>query len=306
LRQYDPEITGRSLHLFRPSDVTRTVDSGVIIDYYLGHPAEVLTVEILDSTGEIVRRFKGAVGDRGDPPPSEGLPFESSPLRVRTDEGVHRVHWDLRYPDAIGFEGMILYWPVNPALRGPLAPPGEYQIRVRGNGKSITQPVRILRDERLINVTDQDLQDQFTLSQQVLEKLNEANQKVVLIRMLKDTIMDRVSLIQDSDLVLDGVSLVDALTSVEGEIYQYRNQSRQDPLNFPIKLNNQLAGLLGVIQSADAAPTVQSYAVFDELSAQLTELLRRFSSLITGELASFNARLREDGIEEIPWGISLS
>ncbi|MEO2158967.1 MAG: hypothetical protein ABGX31_06480, partial [bacterium] len=79
-----------------------------------------------------------------------------------------------------------------------------------------------------------------------------------------------------------------------------------DPLNFPIKLNNQLAGLLGVIQSADAAPTVQSYAVFDELSAQLTELLRRFSSLITGELASFNARLREDGIEEIPWGISLS
>jgi hypothetical protein len=140
----------------------------------------------------------------------------------------------------------------------------------------------------------------------VIEKLNKANQKVVLIRMLKDSIMDRVSLIQDADLVLDGVSLVDAMTSVEGEIYQYRNQSRQDPLNFPIKLNNQLAGLLGVIQSADAAPTVQSYAVFDELSAQLNELLRSLSILITEELANFNTRLRKNGIEEISWDISLS
>jgi photosystem II stability/assembly factor-like uncharacterized protein len=306
LRQYDPEIAARPLHLFRPSDVTRTVDPGVIIDYYLGYPAEVLTIEVLDSTGEIVRRFKGAVGDRSDSIQSEVLPFGSSSLRVSTDEGVHRVHWDLRYPDAIGFEGMILYWPVNPVLRGPLAPPGEYQIRVKGNGKSITHPVRILRDERLSNVTDQDLQDQFTLSQQVMAKLNEANQKVALIRMLKDTIMDRVSLIHDSDLVLDGESLVDGLTSVEGEIYQYRNQSRQDPLNFPIKLNNQLAGLLGVIQSADAAPTVQSYAVFDELSAQLNELLRSLSILITEELANFNTRLRKNGIEEISWDISLS
>jgi photosystem II stability/assembly factor-like uncharacterized protein len=277
------------------------LDDIEVFDYYLGHSTEALTIEILDSTGGIVRRFKGAVEDRGD-----SLPFGSSSLRIRTDEGLHRVHWDLRYPDAIGFEGMILYWPVNPVLRGPLAPPGEYKIRLRGNGKSITHPVRILRDERLSNVTDQDLQDQFTLSQQVIEKLNKANQKVVLIRMLKDSIMDRVSLIQDADLVLDGVSLVDAMTSVEGEIYQYRNQSRQDPLNFPIKLNNQLAGLLGVIQSADAAPTVQSYAVFDELSARLNELLGSLSGLITGELASFNARLRENGIEEISWDISLA
>jgi hypothetical protein len=299
LRQQEAGLADRALHVFRPYDATRTVDPGVTIDYYLGRPADRVTVEILDGAGEVVQRFEGTTADRGDLPAPAIAPRRPPPPRVRTDVGTHRIRWNLRYADAIGFEGMILYWPANPALQGPLAPPGEYRVRVSANGESMTQSVRVLRDERLIDVTDDDLQAQFQLSRQVVERLNEANRTVVRIRELKSAIADRVDGPRGNDLAAAGQRLTEALTSVEGEIYQYRNRSNQDPLNFPIKLNNQLAGVLGVIQSADAAPTAQSYAVFEELSGELDEHLARLDALLTGDLADFNRRLREANLAPI-------
>jgi len=75
---------------------------------------------------------------------------------------------------------------------------------------------------------------------------------------------------------------------VEGEIYQYRNRSGQDPLNFPIKLNNKLAALQGIVESGDYRPTDQSYTVFKDLSAQLGAQLAKLDALIKGDLAAFN------------------
>ncbi len=300
LRQHESGLADRALHVFRPAAATRTVDAGVTIDYHLGRPAESVTVEILDGAGEVVRRFEGTVADRGDlPAPDPRLAFfRPPPLRVRTDVGTHRIRWNLRYADAVGFPGMILYWPVNPSLQGPLAPPGEYRVRVTANGQSVTNSVRVLKDERL-GVTDDDLRAQFQLSRQVIDRLNEANRTVIRIRELKSAIAERVGAARDDDLAAAGLSLTEALTGVEGEIYQHRNRSNQDPLNFPIKLNNQLAGVLGVIQSADAAPTAQSYAVFDQLSGQLDGHLARLEAIVTGALADFNRRLRDAGLEPI-------
>jgi len=79
---------------------------------------------------------------------------------------------------------------------------------------------------------------------------------------------------------------------VEGEIHEYRNQSNQDPLNFGIKLNNKLAALMGVVESADARPTDQSYAVFEDLSARLAVQLGRMNELLDRDLAQFNELLR--------------
>jgi hypothetical protein len=78
---------------------------------------------------------------------------------------------------------------------------------------------------------------------------------------------------------------------VEGEVYQVRLEARQDPLNFPIKINNKLAALQGVIESAQSRPTDQSVEVFSELSARLDEQVKRFDALVAGELASFNRLL---------------
>jgi hypothetical protein len=96
--------------------------------------------------------------------------------------------------------------------------------------------------------------------------------------------------------------LVARLSAIEGEIYQVKNQSGQDPLNYPIKLNNKIAALSGVVASADARPTKQSYEVFDMLSAQLdTQLAALKRELDTG-LPKLNAMLKGVGEKEIVGG----
>jgi hypothetical protein len=57
---------------------------------------------------------------------------------------------------------------------------------------------------------------------------------------------------------------------VENELYQTRLRAAQDPLNFPIKLNDKIAALQGVIESVDNRPTDQTAQVFDLLNGQLT------------------------------------
>jgi len=67
-----------------------------------------------------------------------------------------------------------------------------------------------------------------------------------------------------------------------------RNRSNQDPLNFPIKINNQLGALLRIIETGDAKPTDQSYVVFKELSARLDEIKQRLDAILKNDVAQFN------------------
>ena len=46
-------------------------------------------------------------------------------------------------------------------------------------------------------------------------------------------------------------ALTQKLTAVEEELYQTKNRASEDPLNFPIKLNNKLAHVLGVVEGSD-------------------------------------------------------
>jgi kynureninase len=84
------------------------------------------------------------------------------------------------------------------------------------------------------------------------------------------------------------------LSLIEGEIYQVKNRSSQDPLNYPIRLNNKIAALAGVVASADAAPTNQSVQVFEQLSAALQVQLDRLKAVLDADIPAFN-KLVKDG-----------
>jgi hypothetical protein len=112
---------------------------------------------------------------------------------------------------------------------------------------------------------------------------------VVRIRALKTQIAERAEKASDAKIAAAADALASKLTDVEGEIYQYRNRSSQDPLNFPIKLNNKLAALQGIVESGDYKPTDQAYAVFKDLSAQLDRQLARLDAIVAGDLNGFNA-----------------
>jgi hypothetical protein len=168
--------------------------------------------------------------------------------------------------------------------------------------QTFTHSFAITKHPNLPNVTDADLQEQFKLAIQIRDRLSQANETVVKIRGLKDQINDRLAKIEGGRRRAEGgngEALVAKLTDIEGEIYQYRNQSSQDPLNYPIKLNNKLAALLGVVESADARPTAQSYDVFKDLSARLDAQVARLEAVVKTDLPAFNKLLASRRLEPI-------
>jgi hypothetical protein len=199
-----------------------------------------------------------------------------------------RFVWNGRYPDATRFEGMIMW---AGSVAGPVAVPGTYQVRLSAGDWSQTRDFELLPDPRL-GVSQDDLEAQFALLMRVRDRVSDANEAVTRIRDVKEQlqgVMGRV----------EGHADADTLGEIEAEIYQTKNRSRQDPLNFPIRLNNKIAGLTGAVASADARPTDQSYAVFEELSALLQVQLDRLTDIVDTEIPAFNAFMAERDVPAV-------
>jgi photosystem II stability/assembly factor-like uncharacterized protein len=302
LRQIQRSTTDEAVVLFKPGEAMRSVSRGVAIDYYLKQAADKVTLEILDAQGTVIKTFTGtpppaanAPAPGAAAPPSGEEGFRPPPARVAVKQGLNRFVWDTRYPDAKDFPGLIMW---AGSVRGPAAPPGQYQVRLTAGGQTKTQPFAIVRNPR-ISATDADLREQFTLASQINAKLGAANEAVLRIRSLKEQIADRAGKANDAKIKASGDALTAKLTEVEGEIYQYRNRSSQDPLNFPIRLNNKLAALQGIVESGDYKPTDQSYEVFKELSGQLDKQLARLTALEKTELAAFNQEIGKKKLDPV-------
>jgi hypothetical protein len=302
LRQLTPEIAGSAIHLYQPREAIRSVNQATFY-YYLKEPAEKVTIEILDAKGKQIRSFNGVRSEetaprKPDAPPADESDFGPGPPRTRlTNAGLTRFTWDLRYPGATVFPGMIL-WSAN-AASGPVAVPGNYQVRLTVGNHVETQSFAVKMDPRLSGITEKDLQEQFDLAMKIRDKTSEANQAVIRIRELKKQINDRSEKAKDPAITVAGGNLIKRLMVVEEEIYQVRNQSNQDPLNFPIKLNNRIAALRRTVETGDARPTNGSYGVFKELSAALDEQLAKLKSLEGSDLAALNRLLAAKNLEAV-------
>jgi photosystem II stability/assembly factor-like uncharacterized protein len=298
LRQIDRNTTGEPLVLFKPGDAMRSVSRGVAIDYYLKQPADKVTIDILDANGAVIRSYTGApsaTDATSAPAATADEAFRPAPAQVAVGQGMHRFVWDSRYPDARDFPGLIMW---AGSVRGPAAPPGAYSVRITAAGVTKTQPFAIVRNPK-IAATDADLREQFALATQINAKVTAANNAVVEIRDLKTQIAERLPRVDAARLKAAGEAVAAKLTAVEGEIYQYRNRSSQDPLNFPIRLNNKLAALQSIVEVGDNKPTDQSYAVFRDLSAQLDTQLAALTALINGDLAEFNRGLAREKLAPV-------
>jgi photosystem II stability/assembly factor-like uncharacterized protein len=302
LRQATPAMTNEALVLFDPADAVRSVSRGVFVDYYLKEAAGPVKIEILDAAGAVIRTFESTAKPPAPDRPAEMEEEEEGPRRagpgprVTAAKGMNRFTWDMRYPNAVDFPGMIM-WAAS--TRGPAAPPGRYQVRVTAGGATKTQDFEIRRNAAVPGVTDADLQAQFDLAMRISERVSEANRAVIRIRNIKGQITDRIGKATDGSIKTAGQALIDALTEVEGEIYQHRLRSGQDPLNYPIRLNNKLAALQGTVESGDYPPTEQARAVFKELSGRLDQQLARLDTLVKIDAAAFSKRLEAAGLAPI-------
>jgi photosystem II stability/assembly factor-like uncharacterized protein len=290
VRQLRPTIAQEDVHLFEPAPATRAISRGVAVDYYLRAGADRLTLEFLDSTGKVVRSV-------AQPPPTDDEPMpegvtESSraPVpRVPAKPGMNRFVWDMRAAPLHDFPGLIMY---QTDTRGPIVPPGRYQVRLTIGERAWTQPIAIQKDARLTGVSESDLQEQFRFASEIGDAFSRTSDMVVQVRRLKAQIVSRMKGLNDSGTIAAAAErLTNALTTVEGELYQYQNRSTKDPLNFPPKLNNKIAVLLSTVDSGDSRPTDQSYAVFKELSQALAIQNQALDGVLGRDVAAFNALL---------------
>jgi len=295
LRQLTPETANAPIHLYQPREAIRSVNQAAIY-YFLKQPADKVTIDILDAKGQQVRTYTSVRADEqkqeGRRPEAAGEDSDFGPPQPRlrlTNAGLTKFTWDLRYPGATVFPGMIL-WSAN-AAQGPVAVPGNYQVRLTVGDHVETQPLVVKIDPRLSSVSEKDLQEQFQLALKIRDKTSEANQAVIDIREIKKQLKDRVAKSVDRSLAPAADALTKKLSAVEEEIYQVRNQSNQDPLNFPIKLNNRIGALRRSVETGDARPTNASYQVFKELSAELDAQLARLGTIRAADLAEFNKTL---------------
>jgi photosystem II stability/assembly factor-like uncharacterized protein len=316
-RLFKPEDTyrmqgGGGTPLPATTTIGKNPPNGVVVYYSLkAKPTSDLVVEFLDSGGKSIRKFTAAA-PRPSPSPQPAIGATTTPaepgegglagalaVRPSTDVGLNRFVWDLRHPDAVRFPGLILW---AGETRGPRIAPGSYQIRLTVDGKTLTENVEVRPDPRL-TVTSADYAKQLDLALKIRDKLTETHNVIIQIRDVRKQLDDLLKRVKDQPnfkVINDAASgLNKNLTAIEETLYQTKNQSNQDPLNYPIRLNNKLAALAGVIARADAVPTDQSLAVYTELVGQIDVQLQNFANVMKTEVPAFNQLIKEQNVPAV-------
>ena len=144
-----------------------------------------------------------------------------------------------------------------------------------------------------------DLRERFDLAIRIRDRVSEANEAVIRVRDIKGQVDERLEETDHDEIEAQADVVKDNLGVVEAEIYQVKNQSNQDPLNYPIKLNNKLAALLGVVEGSESRPTDQSHAVFRHLVEQLEEQIGKLEMVILRDVGRLNELLIRERLEPI-------
>ncbi len=308
LRQVQPAMATQDVILFDPQDPVRGFDRELTLDYYLRQEAHQVKFEFLDADGTVIETFTSSAKEEGNEGGGGGSEDEDAPSFGRRGSsgpslkaGSHRFTWNMRYPGWTDFPGRI-FWAARPS--GPEALPGRYTVRLTVDGRTATQDFDIEMNPRAAKegVTLADLREQFRFAMQIRDRVSAANEAILKIRAIKKAVTERLGQSDDQGLHTMGAALDQKLGAVEREIYQVKNQSNQDPLNYPIKLNNKLAALESLVQGSDNRPTDQAYTVFKVLSGELDTQLQNLDTVVSQDLGRFNDTLRRLDMKPIDPG----
>jgi len=330
LRQINDGTAAEPFHLFEPSPTWRlqafggwwsprnqgtNPPNGVVVYYWLGGEKKGTEVKLafLGKDGKVLREFSGKVGEKAKE--QEAVAMADGPKSAPASEeeaeeamghkgprgkdgdklkdvvpGMNRFAWDLRLPDAETFDGMILW---GGETDGPKVVPGSYMARLTVGDKEATVPFEVKADPRS-SATQADLQKQFDFLLDVRDKLTETHEAIKKIRAVRGQLTDLEKHLADRD---DAKDLVDAakdldkkMTEIEEALYQTKNRSNQDPLNFPIRLNNKLADVGSSASIGDFAPTAQQIEVKNLLEKAIDAELVKLKAIWDTDVPAFNEK----------------
>lgn len=335
LSQLTPQTGKEDVHLFEPKHTYRGAfgrgfipglggpanaganpPNGAVIYYWLKEkPEGEVTLEFLDNDGKLIKKFssnppprprpalEASSSEQAELQEEEGGPQRRGGVqRVPANQGLNQFVWDLRYPDATSFPGMILW---AGSVRGPLIVPGTYEVRLTANAKTQTQKFEVRKDPRVDTTAPQYLA-QLELELQIRDKLTQTNEAVIQIRDIRKQIDELTARLRaaggsaKSKTVIERAkSLSDDLSTIEEALYQTKSKASEDPLNFPVKLNNKLAALLAAIEEADTEPTASEDQVYEELATTVNAELNKLKQVVDSGVPALNKMVRDQDIPAI-------
>ena len=266
-----------------------------------------MKIEILDAAGSVIRKYSSNKTEPLDEPldPDDKKPEK----QIKPEEGLNRFVWDLHYDAANRVPGYFL-WEYNDGARGPLALPGNYQVRLTliangstANGKTLTAPFEVKIDPR-VTTSQSDLEKQFKLQMDVREQLNRVYGAVNQIQDVREQLGGLKKRLVPGDstkALFDGASALDAkLIEVRDPLINFKISASEDSLAYAPGIDARLAFLsMAVAGFADSAPTEAQYQEFDKLKKQTDELLARWEQVKNADITTFQKLAAEQNIHSI-------
>ena len=303
LHQLSDEVANSNFYLFKPMPSWRiggrgrgqggntagqNHPGGVMIHYYLKEKGEKdkVTLEIFEEDGDLISKFNTTPDRKA----KEG--------KLDVKEGMNRFVWNMMYPGADSFEGMILW---GASMNGPKALPGNYKVKLTVNDEVREANFEILKDPRT-DVSMADLQAQFNFLVSVRDKLSETNNSIKNIREARaqiNLVISKMKGEEFSEISDKSKAILEKMKKIEEALYQTKNQSAQDPLNFPIRLNNKLGHLNSLVSTGDYRPTESAVAFKEEVTALIDNELDKLKELFETEIPAFNKMVKEKGVDAV-------
>ncbi|HYH09866.1 MAG TPA: glycosyl hydrolase [Thermoanaerobaculia bacterium] len=321
LQQFD---TDAKVHLFKPRPAWRTSGStpdraprnagrnppqGIIVNYWIDPsvpPGTKVKLAFLHPDGSVIRELEGELpvkeaakkeeAERAEK--EEKAEPEKDPEAEKADKekeknklpdsrhGLNRYAWNLRYPEAKKFEGLVLW---GGGTDGPRVVAGHYNVRLTVGDSTMTVPAEVRQDPRT-SASAADLQAQFDFLLAANRKLTEVHEQIERIREVRKQLTDlRTRAGKSTEIVEKAKALDKKMTAIEEVLYQTKNRSAQDPLNFPIRLNDKLASVADSASIGDYAPTAQARAVQAQLIQQIDAQLAQLRTVWEKDLPELNA-----------------
>ena len=253
--------------------------NGVIVHYFLPNysdESDEVNLSIHSSDGELIKEFS----NKGK---------ENS---IKVKKGGNSFVWDMKYPGAKRLDNMVL-WGAD--FSGAKTVPGDYIVKLSVNDSELTQDFTIHKDPTSEGSIE-DIKAQFEFVNEINGVVDKAHNAIENIRKIKKDLTKFQSdyaddesaknLINESKLILESIDLI------ENELYQTKNQSNQDPLNYGVRLTNNLGNLNSAFRGGDFGPTAQDIMVKNELIKKVNIQLEKYNSIISEDIPGFNSNFK--------------
>ncbi len=319
LRQFTDQIASADVHLYTPGTAYRFHDNeeseseakpvavgqnpppGAVIYYYVKQaPKQETKIEVLDAAGNVIRRYSSNKMRELQEPldPDDKRPEKE----IKTEAGLNRFIWDLHYESASAVSDYYLY-EYKDGARGPLAVPGQYQVRLTIDGKSQTAPLELKLDPR-VNVAQSDLEKQFKLLMDIRDELSRVFDAVNQIQDVRSQVNGLAKRLPENGsaktVVAAASGLDQKLTAVRDKLINLKITANEDSLAYPPQIDGKLAYLaMAVGGQSDSAPTEASYQEFAKLKKEADEELALWEELQRADVVSFQKLTNEQGIQAI-------